>query len=150
PVSIFNVVVLPAPLGPRKPTICPEGISKERASTAVCPPKRLVNWSTTIISDSRSFRRAFADASGLPNRTYHDRIERKALALKQIGESRMTAMTPICLASLSMTGLVMAIRSAGSEDRRDRLELPGGGENDFHFAVEALANLVDLRLSFIR
>ena len=42
PVSIFSVVDLPAPLGPRKPEIWPAGTSNERSSTAVCWPKRLV------------------------------------------------------------------------------------------------------------
>jgi hypothetical protein len=32
------VVVLPAPLGPRKPTTCPAGTSKERSSRAVTVP----------------------------------------------------------------------------------------------------------------
>ena len=34
PESIFKVVVLPAPLGPRKPTISPGAISNEMSSTA--------------------------------------------------------------------------------------------------------------------
>ena len=33
------VVVLPTPLGPRKPTTCPAGTSKERSSRAVRAPK---------------------------------------------------------------------------------------------------------------
>src|ERR1019366_2165943 len=32
------VVVLPAPLGPRKPMTCPAGTSKERSSSAVTAP----------------------------------------------------------------------------------------------------------------
>src|SRR3989339_551691 len=44
------VVVLPAPLGPRKPTICPWGISKLTRSTAVRPPKRLVRSRASIMA----------------------------------------------------------------------------------------------------
>ena len=43
PVSILSVVVLPAPLGPRNPTIWPAGTEKESASTAVCLPNLFVN-----------------------------------------------------------------------------------------------------------
>ena len=34
PVSIFRVVVLPAPFGPKKPTISPEAIAKDMSLTA--------------------------------------------------------------------------------------------------------------------
>ncbi len=43
PVNIFSVVDLPAPFGPRNPTICPAGISNVNASTANREPNRLVN-----------------------------------------------------------------------------------------------------------
>src|SRR5450755_3470610 len=43
------VVVLPAPLGPRKPTICPFSTSKEMLSTAIVRAYRLVRPSTLII-----------------------------------------------------------------------------------------------------
>src|ERR1017187_4668693 len=49
PVSIFKVVDFPAPLGPRKPTICPAGISSESPSTAVWDPNRLVRLCREII-----------------------------------------------------------------------------------------------------
>jgi hypothetical protein len=49
PVSIFRVVDLPAPFGPRKPTICPAGTSNESESTAICAPKRLVSCCKEII-----------------------------------------------------------------------------------------------------
>src|SRR3954453_12281650 len=42
PTSMRNVVVLPAPLGPRKPVIDPAFSSSERSSTAVIRPNRLV------------------------------------------------------------------------------------------------------------
>src|SRR6185503_19956775 len=54
PVSILSVVDFPAPLGPRKPTIWPAGISKESRSTASCWPKRLVRFWSEIIN-LRSF-----------------------------------------------------------------------------------------------
>src|SRR5687767_4975039 len=43
-----SVVVLPAPLGPRKPVIRPGSTLKERVSTAVKPPNRLVRSRTSI------------------------------------------------------------------------------------------------------
>src|SRR5687768_6203308 len=42
------VVVLPAPLGPRKPRISPFLTTKEMPSTAVVRPYRLVRLSTSI------------------------------------------------------------------------------------------------------
>src|SRR3954463_15558445 len=45
------VVVFPAPLGPRKPTICPFSTSKEMLSTATFRAYRLVRPSTLIICD---------------------------------------------------------------------------------------------------
>src|SRR5512145_3170579 len=50
------VVVLPAPLGPRKPTISPRLTSNERLSTAVFLPYCLVRLATLIISTAL-FRR---------------------------------------------------------------------------------------------
>ena len=43
PSTARNVVVLPAPLGPRKPVIRPAGIAKDRSSTAVVEPYRFVS-----------------------------------------------------------------------------------------------------------
>jgi hypothetical protein len=40
--SVRTVVVLPAPLGPRKPNTSPEAMVKETSSKAVRSPKRLV------------------------------------------------------------------------------------------------------------
>src|ERR1700687_5284055 len=48
-VSTRMVVVLPAPLGPRKPTICPLSTEKEMLSTATWFAYPLVNPSTVII-----------------------------------------------------------------------------------------------------
>ena len=48
-VSTRMVVVFPAPLGPRKPTICPLSTLKEMLSTATWLAYRLVNPSTVII-----------------------------------------------------------------------------------------------------
>src|SRR5580693_8086664 len=49
------VVVLPAPLGPRKPTICPFSTSKEILSTAILRAYRLVSPSTLIIRVTRCY-----------------------------------------------------------------------------------------------
>ena len=46
---IRMVVVLPAPLGPRKPTTSPLGTSKETSSTATVGPNRLVRFRTSIM-----------------------------------------------------------------------------------------------------
>src|SRR4051795_12715298 len=43
-----SVVVLPAPLGPRKPTIRPCSTENDRSSTASVAPKRLVRPLTSI------------------------------------------------------------------------------------------------------
>src|SRR3954447_20515346 len=48
PSSIRSVVVLPAPLGPRKPVMRPGSTEKDRESTAVKVPKRLVRLLTSI------------------------------------------------------------------------------------------------------
>src|SRR5580704_15485641 len=48
-VSIRMVVVLPAPLGPRKPTIWPFSTSNEMWSTAVCRAYLFVSSVTVII-----------------------------------------------------------------------------------------------------
>src|SRR3954467_8688488 len=48
PSSIRSVVVLPAPLGPRKPVMRPGATEKDRESTAVKVPKRLVRLLTSI------------------------------------------------------------------------------------------------------
>src|ERR1700742_2809529 len=49
PVTIFMVVVLPAPLGPRKPKTSPWRTARLRPATAVKPPKRLVRFSISSI-----------------------------------------------------------------------------------------------------
>src|SRR5215472_14607106 len=49
-VSMRMVVVLPAPLGPRKPTICPFATSKEISSTAVVLAYLLVSRLTVIMN----------------------------------------------------------------------------------------------------
>src|SRR3954471_4406077 len=48
---ILIVVVLPAPFGPRKPTISPFSTSKLRSLIAVCPAYRFVRFSTLIICE---------------------------------------------------------------------------------------------------
>ncbi len=45
--SVLTVVVLPAPLGPRKPKTSPEPTWKDTSSKATRLPKRLVRCSTT-------------------------------------------------------------------------------------------------------
>ena len=59
PESIFSVVVFPAPLGPRKPTISPGCSTKEMPSTAVTSSRRLRTRlaSAAPTPDSRSVTR---------------------------------------------------------------------------------------------
>ena len=47
-VIIFIIVLFPAPLGPKKPTICPFGISKETLSNAHWVPYCLLTFLTII------------------------------------------------------------------------------------------------------
>ena len=47
---ILIVVDLPAPFGPRNPTICPFSTLKETSSIAVTGPYRFVRWSTWIMT----------------------------------------------------------------------------------------------------
>src|SRR5262245_37733701 len=49
----LNSVVLPAPLGPIRPTICPSATSKVTLSRATIPPKRTVRSRTERITEGR-------------------------------------------------------------------------------------------------
>ena len=48
---IRTVVVLPAPLGPRKPNTSPCATLNDTSATAVRAPKSLVRWLTSIAAD---------------------------------------------------------------------------------------------------
>jgi len=69
PAIIDNVVVLPAPFGPRRPTSSPRAREKLRLSTAVRLPNRFVSPSTTrivsLVTES-AFRRAAVMCRGTP------------------------------------------------------------------------------------
>ena len=54
PSRVRRVVVLPAPLGPRKPTTVPWSTSKLRSSTATTSPKRLVSPSMVMTAMASS------------------------------------------------------------------------------------------------
>src|SRR5258708_7024619 len=70
-----RVVVLPAPLGPRRPKAAPRGTARERSSTATCPEKalltperRMASSLTPVLSarasrGRRVYHRAFAGTS---------------------------------------------------------------------------------------
>jgi hypothetical protein len=49
PVMTRSVVVLPAPFGPRKPSISPGDAEKETSWTAVRSPYRLLRFATSIM-----------------------------------------------------------------------------------------------------
>src|SRR5262245_34005161 len=61
--STRRVVVLPAPFGPRNPTIRPSATLKERSSTASVAPKRFVRPRTSIASAMASQSN---DSAGTP------------------------------------------------------------------------------------
>src|SRR5262245_59733402 len=59
------VVVLPAPLGPRKPTTSPRSTSKVTPSMAITGPKYLVRfWTEIIVSSRLCWRSNHADETG--------------------------------------------------------------------------------------
>jgi hypothetical protein len=62
PASIFIVVDLPAPLGPRKPSTSPLATLKDTSSTAVKAPKRLLRRSISIKADKRQKPLQWRDA----------------------------------------------------------------------------------------
>ena len=68
PSSIRSVVVLPAPLGPRKPTIRPSSTVKDRSSTASTSPKRLVRFETSIACAIYRTGPALGTSSSEPSR----------------------------------------------------------------------------------
>src|SRR3954453_14866049 len=59
-----NVVVFPAPFGPRKPTTRPSSTVNERSSTARMWPKRLVRPATSIAGaiEVRTYRGSWGEA----------------------------------------------------------------------------------------
>src|SRR3546814_21092150 len=64
PTMIRMLVLLPAPLGPRKPVTRPSWATKLMSSTAVKPPYFLVRFSTLIMAPSLSQ----IDAKGISRR----------------------------------------------------------------------------------
>src|SRR5919198_996014 len=68
------VVVLPAPLGPRKPRISPRSTRKETSSIAVRPPKRLVRARASIKPDRTGGLCSLAASARTPTRSWsaHD------------------------------------------------------------------------------
>src|SRR5438132_1638542 len=82
PVSIFTVVDLPAPLGPRSPTSCPVGISRSRPRTASTSPKRLESWRRRI---TRRLPRGARGGSRLPDDRQPRRRPRPPAAVHRLG-----------------------------------------------------------------
>ncbi len=65
PARRSNIVVLPAPFGPTRPTISPARTAKDRPSTAASPPKRFTTAATS---------RSATESSGSgPDRAGEDR-----------------------------------------------------------------------------
>ena len=100
PARMRMVVLLPAPLGPRKPTISPAATSNETSSIAVKAPKRLVRCSAAIIRPHPSRAttpaqiaaraRAFAPAATALQCSYADELDASARASAPPG--RRTAL----------------------------------------------------------
>src|SRR5438270_12523997 len=51
PSRTFTAVVLPAPLGPRKPKTSPRGTVMDRPASAILPPNRLVRSTVWMAGD---------------------------------------------------------------------------------------------------
>src|SRR5215469_12872534 len=92
-VSILIVVVLPAPLGPRKPKMTPSGTANEAWSTAVKPLKRLTRSQASMIAamifPPSSRRRG---GSRQPGSEVRRRREAAELALEKAGEGDRRAV----------------------------------------------------------
>src|SRR5689334_25428516 len=74
PAIIRSVVVLPAPLGPRKPNSSPRGTSRSILSTAVNEPYRLLSEERRIIEEVLGARCEVLGTdgcAGLAPSTYH-------------------------------------------------------------------------------
>ncbi len=88
-VNIRMVVVLPAPLGPRKPSISPAGISKERESTASLSPKRFVRLLAVIIVCPNSSEVSQVPKPGHPYypgcKRIQPRNEKMTVGIRQVG-----------------------------------------------------------------
>src|SRR4029450_6906861 len=73
----LNSVVLPAPLGPMRPTICPSATSKLTSSRATMPPNRTVRWRTDRTTgrdgDTTALIRAEAEPCQMRGTTSHSR-----------------------------------------------------------------------------
>src|SRR6516162_2376259 len=95
-VSILIVVVLPAPLGPRKPKMTPSGTANEAWSTAVKPLKRLTRSRASMIAPI-IFRRAAVRRGGSrqPGSEVRGRREAAELALEKAGEGDRRAVVEI-------------------------------------------------------
>src|ERR1035438_9952005 len=82
------VVVLPAPLGPRRPKISPGRAVKEMSLTAVRSPKVLRSWSTSITVNVKVSRGGCVAAerrreAGLGRRNGEDRRRRETGKVKE-------------------------------------------------------------------
>src|SRR3954452_20022390 len=86
PVRRRMVVVLPAPLGPRKPKMSPSSTTKERSSTAWRPPNSFVRPTVSIIfsiiftvplSVSSGDRERSPDRQASPHETHNDQRQRQ-------------------------------------------------------------------------
>src|SRR5258708_12993072 len=81
-----RVVVLPAPLGPRRPKAAPRGTARERSSTATCPEKALLTPERRMASSLTPVLSARASRG---RRVYH-----RAFARTSPGKERGVAEAP--------------------------------------------------------
>src|SRR5215469_10429164 len=89
-VSILIVVVLPAPLGPRKPKMTPSGTANETWSSAVKPLKRLTSSRAAMVA-LIIFRRAAVGVARRGSDAW-GRGEAAELALDEPGEGDRRAV----------------------------------------------------------
>src|SRR5688572_16653981 len=121
-----SVEVLPAPFGPMRPTISPGRTSKEKSSTAVSCPYRLVRWETEITSSHliTSVERHTHPAGALRGRSSLDRVakpcprHRRGVAFEERGQCRFTR--PLAdFAQHPAGGFVAEVVRVVQEDRGD-------------------------------
>src|SRR5258705_430884 len=112
-----RVVVLPAPLGPRRPKAAPRGTARERSSTATCPEKALFTPERRMAS---SLTPALSARASWGRRVYH-----RAFAGTSPRESegrgrvrRRSAFVPFRRAGQAARGLGASPRAGGGGLRR--------------------------------
>src|SRR5688500_17626626 len=132
PVSILMVVLLPAPLGPRKPKKRPRATLKVRSSTAVFSRNTFVRPRTTIASDSASA--IAASISQYPRALIIDRFlpayewnEVHAVEVAAPPAAVLDALRKVTADEIALLRLLFALRRLPARLLRRSARNPGGG-----------------------